>query len=282
MNRPPRVSIIVATYKGRWLETCLRSIEAQTFASFEVLVMDDANEPHVEYLVDSLGDERFLYHGNAENLGVAANHARGFSMARGDLVAVLNHDDYWESRTLQELVEEFDRQGDVSAVFSSARVADPTGEFNPDATLLCRERWGLASLREGRFDDWFTEGNGRLGFPIGPATVMRLAEVRRVAIPKIVGGSYDYWLGYRIARDGSVVHIDRGFGYWREHGENLTNHRSFRQSLELLYVVAVACTDRRLPGKLRLAQAANLPRRIAASLRQGFRDATQTSRSKRS
>lgn len=276
MNQPPRVSVVVATYKGRWLKATLRSIEEQTFRDFEVLVMDDANESTVKDLIDSLGDARFLYHGNEENLGVVSNHARGFSMARGEILAVLNHDDYWDRNTLQELVDEFDRRGNVSAVFSSARVAGPTGKYDPEATSLARERWGLADLREGRFDDWFTEGNGRLAFPIGPATVMRSAEVQRVTIPKIVGGSYDYWLGYRIARRGSVVHINRGFGYWRQHDENLTNHRSFRQSLELLFIVAAASVDRRLPGKMRLAQAANLPRRLAVAIRQSIRDATES------
>ena len=268
----PRVTVIVATYRGRYLEETLASVLRQSFTDFEVLVLDDANDAVCRALVSKLSDDRLRYFGNETNLGPAKNHAYGFGRARGQLVAVLNHDDLWEAETLSRLVEGFDSAPGVVAAFSATRVAGSDGAYDPERTRRARTAWNLDGLPNGLIDDWYRSSSQRVAFPLGPATVVRTDALRETRIPAIVGGSYDFWLGYRLARKGPVVHVADAHAYWREHDENLTRHRSFKQSLEPLYLNAVIATDRRLPRATRTRAAMSLPRRIAFAMRQGLRD----------
>ena len=79
----PRVTVIVATYRGRYLEETLASVLRQTFEDFEVLVLDDANDAECRSVVSNFGDKRLRYFGNKTNLGPATNQAYGFILTRG-------------------------------------------------------------------------------------------------------------------------------------------------------------------------------------------------------
>ncbi len=100
-QEPPLFSIIVPTRnRPEWLREALRSIQQQTVANFEVLVVNDGGQD-VSHVVASLQDSRFRYIALPERRGLAAARNRGLEEARGRYVAFLDDDDRFLPHHLQ-------------------------------------------------------------------------------------------------------------------------------------------------------------------------------------
>lgn len=105
--RPPLLSIIVPVYNGkRYLSECLDSILAQTFSSFEVLLVDDGSADGSAQLCDDYAarDPRIRV-AHKENGGVSSARALGLGMARGAYIGFVDSDDVIEPGMYQRLVE---------------------------------------------------------------------------------------------------------------------------------------------------------------------------------
>lgn len=72
--------VVVPTYNAApWIETCLRSIQDQSYSNFECLVIDDASTDKTFEVLSKLKlDERFTILRNPVNLGPLANTWHGF------------------------------------------------------------------------------------------------------------------------------------------------------------------------------------------------------------
>ena len=106
----PPVTVIVLNYNGaRWLERCVRSLQAQTiFADLEVIIADnlstDGSDRLGEDLVRGWTNGRFIQHGR--NLGYCAGNNEAAASARGDFLFFLNNDAWLEPDCLERLLGE--------------------------------------------------------------------------------------------------------------------------------------------------------------------------------
>ena len=95
-SRVPHVSLLIPAYNQEaWIEACVRSALAQTYANLHVVVSDNASTDGTERIVRGLlGDPRLTYSRNATNLGRVGNYHRlVHELATGDLAMVLDGDD---------------------------------------------------------------------------------------------------------------------------------------------------------------------------------------------
>lgn len=231
-----------------------------------MLVLDDANEPTCRELVLSLNDARIRYIPNPRALGPALNHARGISEARGEYIALVNHDDVLDSEAIEIFVQALAATPGAVATFSRPRVIRSDGTEDSVRTESAWRTWNLTDIPSGVIEDW-TRLGVRLGFPINPSALFRARVIKSVHIPRAVGGSYDFWVSYRTARLGAVIHEPSALGYWREHDDNLTIVRSSSRTFERVYLDARLSLDGRLPPRERFRALGRLPRSLAAWLR---------------
>ena len=109
----PTVSIIIATYnRSQPLRHAIQSVLAQTFADWEVIVVGDACTDDTAVCVAAFEDSRIRFVNLPERFGYQSgpnNH--GLSLARGNLVAFLNHDDLYFSDHLEVCVAQLERSG---------------------------------------------------------------------------------------------------------------------------------------------------------------------------
>lgn len=262
-----KVSVIVATYKGAYLAETLESIRRQTHSDLEVLVLDDADEESCRRLVESLEDDRFRYVGNASPLGPAGNHQLGISRSTGDAIGILNHDDFWADDTVELLVAALEAHSGAVAAFSRARVVIADGSEDPDRTRRAWRGWGLDGLQDGLISSWSMTAVSTIAVPMGPSTLTRTAVLQGIDLPAEVGGMYDFWLGYHVAKKGPLVHVDPARGFWREHDANLTHVRSRKRTLERLYVTWAIALDSEIAFAVRLTRLSSIPRLLAAVAR---------------
>ena len=91
----PRVSVIMTAYQDfRFIDAAVRSILAQTYTDFEILIMDDCSPDNTPEIAASFRDDRVKHVRNNPNLGHLKNYNKGIQMARGKYVWLISADDY--------------------------------------------------------------------------------------------------------------------------------------------------------------------------------------------
>lgn len=94
-KKQPEISIIVPVYKTeRFLDACIRSILGQTFADFELILVDDGSPDNCPALCDAEAakDSRIrVVH--QKNRGLSGARNAGLDTARGEWIAFVDSDD---------------------------------------------------------------------------------------------------------------------------------------------------------------------------------------------
>ena len=101
----PAISVIVPVYKAEgFLAKCVNSVLAQTFADFELLLIEDGSPDRSGALCDEFAaaDRRIrVFH--KENGGVSSARNVGLREAKGDFIAFADSDDWMEPECLATL-----------------------------------------------------------------------------------------------------------------------------------------------------------------------------------
>lgn len=124
---PPAVSIVVPFFDaGRFLAEAIDSVLAQSFDSWELLLVDDGSRddgPEIATAATNRHPDRvrLLRHPGGENRGVCASRNLGARAARADLVALLDADDVWLPEKLAHQVERFARCPRAEMLFGRSR-----------------------------------------------------------------------------------------------------------------------------------------------------------------
>ena len=109
----PVVSVVMATYnRGNIIGYAIRSLLAQSFADWELIVVSDASTDDTAAVVAAFGDARIRYVERATNFGEQSGpNNDGVALARGRYVAYLNHDDLWTPAHLQTQLDALEASG---------------------------------------------------------------------------------------------------------------------------------------------------------------------------
>lgn len=99
----PKVSVIIPVFnRADCVASSIKSVLSQSFADYEIIVVDDASTDDLAEVVSGLDEPlriRLLRH--SENQGVAAARNTGIAHALGSYVAFLDSDDRWLPRKLE-------------------------------------------------------------------------------------------------------------------------------------------------------------------------------------
>ncbi len=99
------VSVIMPTYnRPDMLVTAVRSVLAQTFRSFEIIVVNDCGMDVGGILMGLDTENRITYVRHGKNRGLGAARNTGIRLARGKYIAYLDDDDVFYPNHLETLV----------------------------------------------------------------------------------------------------------------------------------------------------------------------------------
>lgn len=128
----PSVSVVVTCYNyAKYLRTCLESIYAQTLPPLEVILVDDGSTDDTPGIAKEFSGRQGFTYLRQENSGQAKAKNVGIQHSRGEFVAFLDADDYWEVDKLERQMPLFADER-VGVVYSRARFVD--GDDNPLAS----------------------------------------------------------------------------------------------------------------------------------------------------
>lgn len=129
-DRRPLVSITMATYnRAPFIREAIASVLAQSYATWELIVVDDGSTDETGEIVRSFADLRIRYVRHAQNLGIAASRSDGLAASSGAYLAVLDSDDVWsDPRKLETQVAFLEHHPDHAIVGTFIELIDSTGE----------------------------------------------------------------------------------------------------------------------------------------------------------
>ena len=124
------ISIIMPAYNAeKTLEFAVRSVLAQTYRDFELIVINDCSKDRtVELILDLMKeDRRIRMLSNTRNSGVSMTRHNGVEAATGEWLAFLDSDDAWMPEKLEKQVELQNRTG-ANLIFTASSFMNADGE----------------------------------------------------------------------------------------------------------------------------------------------------------
>jgi len=171
MRKIPTVSICVPTYgQPDRAYKALNSVFQQDFDDYEVIVTDDTPDNSVYNSINSfLEDKRFKYFKNEPALGSPGNWNRAISLASGEYIKILHHDDWLlTNESLRAFVKLLDENPQADFAFCASQNCDGKGRPKYVTRAL---PWQLKKLEK---DSTFLARGNFVGAP--SATIYRNVE----------------------------------------------------------------------------------------------------------
>jgi len=128
----PKVSIAIPVYKSAFLKQAIDSVLGQTFADWELIIVNDASPEPVSEIVEEYTDPRIRYYANEINIGAdapAENWNKCLGYARGEFFALLCDDDSYDPKFVQTMLELSVKYPDCSVFRSRVRVVNSKNEI---------------------------------------------------------------------------------------------------------------------------------------------------------
>jgi GT2 family glycosyltransferase len=207
MRSRPLISVLMPVFNTpeRLLREAIESVLGQLYPHWELCIADDgSSRPHVRPLLEAYvrrdGRIKVTFRGFTGHISMASNAA--LSLATGDFIALLDHDDLLAPHALYWIAVEIERNPDAQIVYSDEDKIDEDGErFTP----YCKPDW-----------------NPQLG--LSQNFVSHLGVYRRETVQALGGfrtgyeGSQDYDLMLRVSESATpeqIRHVPAILYHWR-------------------------------------------------------------------
>ncbi len=201
----PLFSIVTPVYNTPLdvLAEMVQSVRRQTFADWELLLVDDCSDEEGvrEYLRAQAAEEpRITLIERAENGHIVVASNDGVNAARGEFIALLDHDDLLVPRALEHMANAIAHEPKADYLYSDEDKVDPEGNFFDD---FIKSAWSPEQLRGHMYTCHFS--------------VLRAALVREVGgFHEGFEGSQDHDLVLRVTEQArKIVHIPKILYHWR-------------------------------------------------------------------
>lgn len=123
----PSISVVIPVYNRTWeLRRALESLVRQTVHDFEVVVCDDGSTEDIRCILAPFESQIEVRYQRIDNSGGPARPRNvGISIARGEWIAFLDSDDWWDDGRLAVVGSELG--DDVDILYHSLRVVTAPG-----------------------------------------------------------------------------------------------------------------------------------------------------------
>lgn len=208
----PLISILVPVYQvlPRFLEEMIQSVISQTYDNWQLCLVDDASKRYqkeIHQLLEhyALQDTRITYGIRKKNGHICNTTNDCIQLAKGDYLALLDHDDLLTSDALYEVAVALNNNQKLDILYSDEDKVDEWGVFS---SPYYKPDWSPHSL-------WSRMYTCHL-------TVYRKSLVNAVGGFRVgFEGSQDYDLMLRCSeKTPHIHHISKVLYHWRSHSES--------------------------------------------------------------
>ncbi|MBV4396111.1 glycosyltransferase family 2 protein [Advenella alkanexedens] len=193
-------SIIVPLYNKEYsIEKCLRSVLAQTYKHYELIIVNDGATDNSDIIVkktiEGLDNVKYIYQ---KNKGVSAARNKGVKSSKYDLICFLDADDEWKTsflETLAALINDFPN----ADLYALAHMVKKSGAepFKP--------KHGLPDGYRGYVEDFFKASSKGSVLNSSKACVRKKSFLTIGGFPEGVTAGEDLYVWIQMALNGTVA-----------------------------------------------------------------------------
>ncbi|MCR5178686.1 MAG: glycosyltransferase family 2 protein [Lachnospiraceae bacterium] len=221
----PKISILTPLFNTpeKYLRDMIESVQAQTYANWELCLADGSDDDHaaVGLLVRSYAenDERIIYRHLPDNKGISGNTNACLTLADGDYIALLDHDDILHPSVLYAYVKEINETGADYLYCDEATFKGD--DINRMITMHFKPDYAIDNLRANNYICHFS---------MFKRSLLSGTELFRPQFD----GSQDHDMILRLTdRAERIVHVPRLLYYWRSHsGSTASNIEAKHYAIE--------------------------------------------------
>lgn len=215
------ISVALCTYNGsKYLNQQLRSIALQTRPVDEIVICDDGSTDNTLEIIEQYSKEVnypvYIFQ-NSTNLGSTKNFERCLTLCNGDIIFLSDQDDAWYPDKVEKMMEVFEKQPKIDAVFSNAMVMN--GNSNPIGRTIWDEIEFIPTLqskwKEGKAYEILYNN-----FVVTGATMAVRKSALNAAMPfplHIKDFIHDAWMAMWYSLDNAIAFIEEPLMYYRIH-----------------------------------------------------------------
>ena len=212
----PLISVIVPVYNTpkEFLKKCLNSVFSQTYPNWEICIADDnSNKEHVKKILEDAKKRykdkiKIKYRTTNGHICEATNDA--LSLAEGEFVAFLDHDDELDKNALFEVVKLLNEFPHADMIYTDE------DKITPD----------------GKYKDPYYKPNWAPELFLGQMYTCHLGVYRKKIVEDIGGmrkgfeGAQDYDFVLRFTeKTNNIYHIPKVLYHWRMHEESTAQNQ---------------------------------------------------------
>ena len=233
-SNQPKISIIIPMYNTpvKFFGELVDSLINQTYTNWELCLADGSNEENPELKDIYSKDSRIKYKFIGENKGISGNTNEALTLATGDFIGLLDHDDILPIFSLYEVVKCINNHPEVEFIYTDEDKFEEVGgkrydpyfksDFGPDTlranNYICHFSVFRKDLME-KLGGFRSEFDGAQDYDI----LLRMSEIAKhiYHIPKILyhwrvhelstakAGAHAKPYAYEAGKKAVQAHIDR-------------------------------------------------------------------------
>jgi glycosyltransferase involved in cell wall biosynthesis len=127
----PLISVIMPVYNGeKYLNEAVESILGQSFADFELIVIDDGSTDGSAAILESFcqNDVRVIIRQHSQNQGITVALNTGLALARGKYIARMDADDISLSERFEKQVAFLEKHPEIDVIGSAVQMINERGQ----------------------------------------------------------------------------------------------------------------------------------------------------------
>lgn len=213
MRDNPKISIIIPSYnQGAYIEQTIKSILAQTYSNYEIILMDGGSTDQTVEIIKRYESD-IAYWVSEKDGGQTNAINKGFAKATGEIVCWLNTDDFYSPVALEVAADTFSKHPEAAVVYGDYFVLRANGEIIYKPKISFHYRTALYAY-----------------LPIAqPASFFSKSAVDETgALDESLHLCMDYDFFLRLSKIGDMVHVPVALAYFRLHDSSKSSQYSFK------------------------------------------------------
>lgn len=211
-----KISVVMPVFNAeRYLSKAIASVLSQTYADFELLIIDDGSSDGSKAIIEHFAMVDLRVRAiSRENRGISYSRNEGLAMANGAYIAWMDADDISLPGRLEAQLEYLEKHPDAVAVGCGVQLIDP------DDDVLCE--WN-APKSHAEIDAFHISGRG--GGIIFPSSMMRKSSVISVGgFRDDIVAAEDLDLFLRLAEIGELENMVPVHFLYRQHRKSISHN----------------------------------------------------------